>query len=423
MTITLGENGSANQLRSNLASTASTALGDALVGVKQPYTGSVARTQHQKNAESISVLDFGADPTGGAGTDSTAAFDMAVSAVGAGGTIIVPPGTYRLKDWTPKWPINIIAAGMDATTFKAAVGATYIMVVSGLFYAKFSNFTLDGSSNTYSGVNVIGGNNVVTGTNTTQGLFFENVKFYRCITGVTCSPASPDQTDKGMWLRCWWVECTTGFWCNTPNSQAQNIQSGSFDYCTTAIRLTGGGVCFTAGQVQGGTTAFLIDNPNTNSLTLNQVLTEATQYDIYSPSAGGWPSACGVFVNSCTLQALTSCVTMNTSSARIVVISSILGQFNILGNDCILTDIESTIGAFTISGLAFHRCSITAGAIKMYYNGVLQSTFGQQRIVVPPSFVNMTALGSSFSIPPCTSTPNNTSNGDIWTDGTTYQPR
>lgn len=34
--------------------------GDNLVGVKQPFTGSVLRTQHQKNQEIISVSDFGA---------------------------------------------------------------------------------------------------------------------------------------------------------------------------------------------------------------------------------------------------------------------------------------------------------------------------------------------------------------------------
>ncbi|HBE5451238.1 TPA: hypothetical protein KMA83_004723, partial [Escherichia coli] len=34
--------------------------GDNLVGVKQPFTGSILRTQHKKNQEIISVRDFGA---------------------------------------------------------------------------------------------------------------------------------------------------------------------------------------------------------------------------------------------------------------------------------------------------------------------------------------------------------------------------
>ncbi|GEM_PF-1322158 len=37
-----------------------TAKGDALVGVRQPFTGAIDRTQHDKNLESVSVEDFGA---------------------------------------------------------------------------------------------------------------------------------------------------------------------------------------------------------------------------------------------------------------------------------------------------------------------------------------------------------------------------
>lgn len=75
-----------------LANTSSPALGDTLVGVKSILTGSVARTQHDKNAESSSVLDFGADSTGVA--DSAAAF----SAAGAAASEIhVPAGIWKLN--------------------------------------------------------------------------------------------------------------------------------------------------------------------------------------------------------------------------------------------------------------------------------------------------------------------------------------
>lgn len=50
-------------LRSNLSST-SDSLGDALIGVKQPYDGAVARNQSDKNAESISLMDAGAERDG-----------------------------------------------------------------------------------------------------------------------------------------------------------------------------------------------------------------------------------------------------------------------------------------------------------------------------------------------------------------------
>jgi hypothetical protein len=61
--------------------------GDNLVGVKLTATGSVARTQHDKNADVVSVKDFGA--VGDGVTDDYAAI-MAAAAVGAE----VPPGVY-----------------------------------------------------------------------------------------------------------------------------------------------------------------------------------------------------------------------------------------------------------------------------------------------------------------------------------------
>lgn len=63
----------------NLANATDAALGDNLVGVKQPVTGSVARTQHKKNADFLSVMDFGALGDGVA--DDTASI-VAATAVG-----------------------------------------------------------------------------------------------------------------------------------------------------------------------------------------------------------------------------------------------------------------------------------------------------------------------------------------------------
>jgi len=65
-------------LRSDLSNTTELDLGDALIGVKQPFTGSVAKNQHQKNAEFVSVKDFGA--VGDGVTNDTAAFLAAVTA-------------------------------------------------------------------------------------------------------------------------------------------------------------------------------------------------------------------------------------------------------------------------------------------------------------------------------------------------------
>lgn len=58
-------------------------------------TGAVARTVQEKADESLSILDFGADPTGT--SSSTAAFNAAIAAAVANGRrrLYFPKGTYR----------------------------------------------------------------------------------------------------------------------------------------------------------------------------------------------------------------------------------------------------------------------------------------------------------------------------------------
>lgn len=62
--------------------------GDALIAVKQPYSGSAARTQHDHNADYVSVKDFGA--VGDGVTDDTAAIEAAWLAVTTKGSKYFP---------------------------------------------------------------------------------------------------------------------------------------------------------------------------------------------------------------------------------------------------------------------------------------------------------------------------------------------
>ena len=84
---------------------------------EQPYTGAVNRPINKKLEESLSILDFGADPTGVA--DSTAAIQAAVTAAGVGGTIYCPEGTYLLSD-TIDCLVNqcLIGDGPNQTIFR-----------------------------------------------------------------------------------------------------------------------------------------------------------------------------------------------------------------------------------------------------------------------------------------------------------------
>ena len=108
-TIGTYDNINSTYVASDLANTTDPTLGDALVGFRQSTpagnaAGAVGRTVHQKFQETVSVLDFGADPSGVA--DSLAAFQAAIasfpttydSGVGSkGGTVLVPPGNYYLS--------------------------------------------------------------------------------------------------------------------------------------------------------------------------------------------------------------------------------------------------------------------------------------------------------------------------------------
>jgi hypothetical protein len=69
--------------------------GSSLIGFIQAGTGAVATTAQAKMRQIISVIDFGADPTGVA--DSGAAFRAAITSLPAnGGGVYVPNGTYKV---------------------------------------------------------------------------------------------------------------------------------------------------------------------------------------------------------------------------------------------------------------------------------------------------------------------------------------
>ncbi|WP_312412255.1 phage tailspike protein [Pseudescherichia sp.] len=90
-----------DRLRQQLASDGD-GYGDALVGVKQPFTGAVARTQHDVNAEVVSVQDFGAIPdfnrTTNTGTDNTVAFQTALDYCKVSNkALFVPSGWYLIN--------------------------------------------------------------------------------------------------------------------------------------------------------------------------------------------------------------------------------------------------------------------------------------------------------------------------------------
>jgi parallel beta-helix repeat protein len=99
-------------VRTDLADTTDVAKGDALVGVKQLFTGAVARTQHDKNADIVSLKDFGAVGNGIA--DDTAAMTAAIAA----GEFLVPDGTYLVSTVTVNNSVRMYGTGRNKAIIK-----------------------------------------------------------------------------------------------------------------------------------------------------------------------------------------------------------------------------------------------------------------------------------------------------------------
>lgn len=141
-------------LRVDLANSSDVTKGDALVAVKQPLSNAAARTQHQKNAEYLTVTDFtGVDATGVA--DSTTGFQNALTAC-TGKTLRVPAGTYKLtSQLTNDGTVNVVGDGAlvtilsfqptaDGSCLKVTAGASQAVEVEirGLqFYSPDTTYT------------------------------------------------------------------------------------------------------------------------------------------------------------------------------------------------------------------------------------------------------------------------------------------
>ena len=83
-------------LRGELSDTGTVSLGDALIGVKQPYSNTTPRTQHDKNYDSVSSADFGA--VGDGVTDDTLALQRAFNfSASTGKLLVLLPGTYLIS--------------------------------------------------------------------------------------------------------------------------------------------------------------------------------------------------------------------------------------------------------------------------------------------------------------------------------------
>lgn len=124
------------------------------ISFTQTGTGAVATTLYSKLKETVSVTDFGADPTGV--NDSAPAF---TSAIASNRKIIVPPGTYtfRSKVSPPSCVSNYVCASDDAAVLIqdqsnfviSGYGATInvapnIALTTAFLFFRNNNFIIEG---------------------------------------------------------------------------------------------------------------------------------------------------------------------------------------------------------------------------------------------------------------------------------------
>lgn len=148
-----------------LPDTTDIAQGDALIGVKLDATGSVARTQHAKNADLKSITDFtGVDPTGA--TDSSAGITAALAAESH---LWVPDGIYLLNSTIELASFKTLDFAGNAWFYAGTDGMTMLKATTAAYASKLINPNFNGNSKT--GVTAMDMNNFRVGSELISPIF------------------------------------------------------------------------------------------------------------------------------------------------------------------------------------------------------------------------------------------------------------
>lgn len=278
-----------NDLVAIAASTGSSEIGYIAAG-----TGTVARTAQAKLRETISVLDFGADPS--FATDSTAAFQAAILAGSwNGATILIPNGTYRIAGTIyigtdtfnqNCYSVTLVGESTHGSVLmrpKNASGGP-ILTVSG-FHNVLEKFTLISEVNQagtdYSashGIYVRGNPQPGTNGNGTKYNDFRNLKIYRVGIGMQIGNYDVDGVDPDIETNSFSAieinNCNKGVFIN-----GQNILHNPFYACHIVdcrdylVHQKRGGDCWFERSYFGGLYDFLTSSYNVPST--SKILIEA----------------------------------------------------------------------------------------------------------------------------------------------------
>jgi hypothetical protein len=214
---------------------AATAANSADVAFVQAGAGAVTRTVQGKLRDVVSVLDFGADPTGN--TDSTTATAAAIAAVRAagGGAVFFPQGTYLLNgaagaDGTlngilipytgPNGTgsrVRLVGAGRS-TLLRAGSNSMNIIRASDS-HCVVEHLTLDGNGRTGVTALAVVPESLSQTTSVVYQLYnvFQHLYILSCAEGITLR-TGPDVAgiDSGCWYNAFKnmhiYSCTRGIW-------------------------------------------------------------------------------------------------------------------------------------------------------------------------------------------------------------------
>lgn len=129
-----GAGDGSDTLRTDLADATSAAKGAGLVAF-DPDLAYASGTLGKKAQEWVSVLDYGADPTGVALSNS--AFDLAKAKCK---TLLLPPGTYRLEGWTAQ---DVRLIGMRTHGANDGANEQTVIEGSGDLLVGANNFAME----------------------------------------------------------------------------------------------------------------------------------------------------------------------------------------------------------------------------------------------------------------------------------------
>lgn len=360
-----------NDLVYGLPDTSNVALGDALVGVLQPVTGAMPRTQHSKNLDVVSVRDFGAV---GDGVTSDAARLNAANTSGA--SLVVPAGTYLIDA-----PVTFARSPivMQGAVFRVRTGGS-ITFSAGLDAGHYTIFdTLDDFITTFQGNTSV----VILGCVVKADWFCTKVQTQADILTIA------DQTNNllkayraavGNWVP---VPATANFICQYPQGVLElgtgyyrvdgNItigkQIGGSFYRTTGFRMFGHGA---------GSSYFVRTATTSTSQVLSSFYTgELTHFEkfkitVYNPSLVGAAQFQGaasamVFLQGDSLQINNIWVAggqvSSGADANGIYRNGVGFQFS----SCVDTFFHDLFVEYCVTGLAFYSSVVTGSNTELYH--------------------------------------------------------